>query len=107
MQGAEFVRVMEQMISPQQLETLCQPYSPRPRTQRKVSSEALISSLIFHQLQPAGTLAKHGARLHGIKMSDSAYSQRRQLLPVELFDQIMQTALQPSDHADGAAAISE
>jgi hypothetical protein len=95
MQGAEFLRVMEQMISPQQLETLCQQYAPRPRTQRKVSSEALISSLIFHQLQPAGTLAKHGARLHGIKMSDSAYSQRRPHLPVELFDQIMQTALQP------------
>jgi hypothetical protein len=95
MQGAEFLSVLEQMIGPQQLQTLCQRYAPHPRTPRKVPSEALISSLIFHQLQPAGTLAEHGARLHGIKMSDSAYSQRRQLLPVELFDQIMTVALQP------------
>lgn len=83
MQGAaEFLRVMEQMICPQQLQTLCQRYAPRPRTQRKVSNEALVSSLIFHQPRLGGTLAQHGAGLHGIRMSDSAYSQRRQLLPV-------------------------
>jgi len=95
MQGAEFLRVMDQMICPQQLQTLCERFAPRPRTARKVSSEELVSSLIFHQLQPSGTLAHHGARLHGTKMSDSAYSQRRQLLPVELFDQIMTAALKP------------
>ena len=95
MQDAQFLSVLEQMIPAQQLKAICEHYAPRPRTPRKLASEAVVSSLIFHQLQPGGTLAEHGAQLHGIKMSDSAFSQRRQLLPVELFDQIMQVALQP------------
>lgn len=95
MQDAQFLSVLEQMIPGQQLKAICEHYAPRPRTARKLASEDLVSSLIFHQLQPAGTLAAHGAQLHGIRMSDSAFSQRRQLLPVELFDQIMQVALQP------------
>lgn len=95
MQDAQFLSVLEQMIPAQQLKTICEQHAPRPRTARKLPSEALVSSLIYHQLQPGGTLAEHGAQLHGIRMSDSAFSQRRQLLPVELFDQIMQVALQP------------
>jgi hypothetical protein len=54
-----------------------------------------VSGLVFHQLQPGGTLADHSARLHGIRMGDSAYAQRRQHLPVELFEQIMDSALAP------------
>lgn len=95
MQDAAFLSVLEQMIPAQQLKAICEQHAPRPRTPRKLTSEALVSSLIFHQLQPGGTLAEHSAQLHGIKMSDSAFSQRRQLLPVEMFDQIMQVALQP------------
>lgn len=95
MQGVEFLSVMEQMVGAKQLKAICREHSPKPRSQPKVSSEALIKSLIFHQLQPGGTLAEHGAQLHGIKMSDSANSQRRQLLPVELFDQLMEAGLQP------------
>lgn len=95
MQGAEFLSVMEQMISKKQLKAICQRHAPKPRSKPKLSSQALVTSLVFHQLQPAGTLAEHGAQLHGIRMSDSAYSQRRQLLPVELFDQLMAAALQP------------
>jgi len=48
----------------------------------------LISGLIYHQLQDGGTLATNSGRLHGIQMSDSAHAQRRQLLPLELFEQI-------------------
>jgi hypothetical protein len=98
MQGAEFLSVMEQMVGAKQLRAICRRHSPKPRSRRKVSSEALIKSLIFHQLQPGGTLAEHGVQLHGITMSDSAYSQRRQLLPVELFDQLMEAGLQPLAH---------
>jgi hypothetical protein len=72
------------MIPGQQLKAICEHYAPRPRTARKLASEALVNSLIFHQLQPASTLAAHGAHLHGIRMSDSAFSQRCQLLQVAL-----------------------
>lgn len=69
-------------------------YAPRPRTPPKLSAEQLVSGLIFHQLHDGGTLADHSGQLHGVSMSDSAYAQRRQLLPEELFDEIMLTALQ-------------
>jgi len=95
MSSAEFLSVMNQMIPEKQLRSLCEDYAPRPRSARKLSSEQLISGLVFHQLQPGGTLADHSAQLHGIRMSDSAYAQRRQHLPVELFEQIMDQALQP------------
>ena len=95
MLSAEFLSVMSRMIPDGQLRALCEYYAPRPRSARKLSSEQLISGLVFHQLQAGGTLADHGAQLHGIRMSDSAYAQRRQHLPVELFEQIMEQALQP------------
>lgn len=95
MRNAEFLSVMERMIPEGQLRTLCEHHTPRPRSARKLSSEQLVTGLVFHQLQPGGTLADHSAKLHGIRMSDSAHAQRRQHLPVELFEQIMDTALQP------------
>jgi Transposase DDE domain len=95
MLSTEFLSVLSRMIPDGQLRTLCEYHAPRPRSARKLSSEQLISGLVFHQLQAGGTLADHSAQLHGIRMSDSAYAQRRQHLPVELFEQIMDQALRP------------
>lgn len=95
MRNAEFLSVMQRMIPEEQLRGLCEQHAPRPRRARKLSSEQLVTGLVFHQLQRGGTLADHSAKLHGIRMSDSAHAQRRQHLPVELFEQIMDTALQP------------
>jgi hypothetical protein len=95
MQSAEFLSVVERMIPEEQLRTLSEYFAPRPRTARKLSTEQLLTSLIFHQLHPGGTLADHSASLHGVRMSDSAHTQRRQHLPVELFEQIMDSALAP------------
>lgn len=95
MRSAEFLSVMQRMIPEEQLRGLCEQHAPRPRSARKLSSEQLVTGLVFHQLQCGGTLADHSAKLHGIRMSDSAHAQRRQHLPVELFEQIMDTALQP------------
>lgn len=100
MRSAEFLSVMKRMIPEGQLRALCEHHAPRPRSARKLSSEQLVTGLVFHQLQPGGTLAEHSAKLHGIRMSDSAHAQRRQHLPVELFEQIMDTALQPLADAD-------
>lgn len=83
------------MIPAHQLEQMCEEYAPRPRSAPKLAATQLISGLIYHQLQDGGTLATHSGRLHGIRMSDSAHAQRRQLLPVELFEQIMSAALSP------------
>jgi hypothetical protein len=104
MQNAQFLSLMERMIPAGQLRTLCRHFEPTPRTARKLSTEQLVSALVFHQLQAGGTLADHSTKLHGIRMSDSACAQRRQNLPVELFEQIMDSALGPlataTDHPD-------
>jgi hypothetical protein len=92
MQSAEFLGVLERMIPRTELQRLCASSAPRAK---KLSSDQLVTSLIYHQLQQGGTLAAHTEKLHGIEMSDSAHAQRRQDLSVELFEQILDTALQP------------
>jgi len=99
MHGAQFLSVMERMIPEGQLRTLCEYFAPRPRTARKLSTEQLVTGLVFHQLQPSGTLGDHSTKLHRIRMSDSACAQRRRNLPVELFEQIMDSALAPLAHS--------
>lgn len=98
MQSAEFLGVLERMIPRTELQRLCASSAPRAQ---KVSSDQLVTSLIYHQLQQGGTLAAHTEKLHGIEMSDSAHAQRRQDLSVELFEQILDTALQPLADPNG------
>jgi hypothetical protein len=95
MQSVQFLDVLNRLIPDSVLSQMCEQLGPRARTTPKLPAAKLISGLIYHQLQEGGTLAKNSGRLHGIKMSDSAHAQRRQLLPVELFDQILSAALSP------------
>ena len=85
MQAMQFLDVLNRMISANDFTQLCEEYSPRPRSVPVMSAAQVVSGFIYHQLQERGTLAKNSKRLHGISMSDSAHSQRRQNLPVELF----------------------
>jgi hypothetical protein len=59
---------------------------------------------VYHFFSGAGTLATHVNRLLGKKMSNSALTQRRANLPLEIFNKIMQVALRPlaliEKHAD-------
>lgn len=94
-QNVQFLDVLNRMIPAPQFEQLCEEYAPRARSAPKLTAPQLISGLIYHQLQEGGTLAASSGRLHGIRMSDSAHTQRRQLLPVELFKQMLRAALCP------------
>jgi hypothetical protein len=94
-QSVQFLDVLDRLIPASVLEQMCEEYGPRARSAPKLPAAKLISGLIYHQLQEGGTLATNSGRLHGIQMSDSAHAQRRQLLPVELFEQILSTALSP------------
>lgn len=92
---AQFSEVMETMLPMERLEQLCARHAPRSRSTPKLSAAQVVSALIYHQLQPAGTLGRHSWQLHGVAMSESAHAQRRQGLPVELFEEIMAEALRP------------
>jgi hypothetical protein len=96
MNGLGFLDVFGEMINPMTLARLCNFYGPRPRgTPLKLTASQIVSALIYHQLQEGGTLAEHSAELHGVSMSDAAHTQRREALPLRLFDMIMLSALAP------------
>jgi len=93
--GAEFLSVMNAMLPAGRLEALCARHAPLARTAPKLKAEQVVTGLIYHQLQPGGTLGQHAWQLHGVKMSESAHTQRRQGLAPELFDEVMAEALRP------------
>lgn len=92
---AQFTSVWAEMIAPEKVEALCVEHAPLPRTKPKLTTTQLVSGLIYHQLQPTGSLGQHTAQLHGTAMSESAHTQRRQGWPPDLFAEIMAAALRP------------
>ena len=67
----------------------------RRRRPPVVTAVELIQSLVFHGISEAGTLAQHVKQLTGKTITDGALSQRRALLPPEIFDAMMAAALKP------------
>lgn len=61
----------------------------------RVPLHSLLAALVFHALQRAGTLGEHFAMLFSDALSESACSDRRQRLPWQVFDELMQRALRP------------
>lgn len=61
----------------------------------KLSVKGLVYALVFHMMSGAGSLVEHLAMLTGLKMSGSSISQRRQALPWQVFEQILELALKP------------
>ena len=60
-----------------------------------VTPVELIQSMLFHTICGSGTLAQHVKQLTGKDVTDGALAQRRALLPVEIFEQLMSAALKP------------
>jgi len=67
----------------------------RRRCPPVVSAGELICALVFHVVGEAGTLAQHVKALTGKRITDGALAQRRALLPLAIFEQLMSAALQP------------
>jgi putative transposase len=83
------------VIRATELAECCREHEPTARRPRKRSTEEVVRDLVFHQLHRDGTLAQHGAMLGGEAMTDPAYTQRRELLPPELFASILEAGLKP------------
>jgi hypothetical protein len=72
------------------------PTLPRRRGRKpRVGLTALLAALVFHVMQRSGTLAEHFALLFEDSLGDSACSDRRQRLPWQVFEELMQWALRP------------
>lgn len=84
-----------QWCSPQSIEASLRAQGVLRRRPPGVSAFEVIGSLIFHAVAGPGKLSAHVKQLTGKAITDGALSQRRALLPMEVFQQMMETALQP------------
>jgi hypothetical protein len=72
------------------------PLLPQRRGRKpRVPLAALLSALVFHFMNGAGTLAEHFAILFEDALVDSSCSNRRTRLPWQIFAELMQRALRP------------
>ena len=90
-----FKTLFEEVIPSPVIDTLLHRCGLRRRCPPVISGVELIEGLVFHVVAEAGTLAQHVKALTGKPITDGALSQRRGLLPVALFEQIMAAALKP------------
>ena len=90
-----FAGVFEEMIPGEELATICAEHEPVARRGRKRETAQVVADLVFHQLHQDGTLAGHGAMLGGEAISNSAYTQRRAVLPAALFSSLLAAGLAP------------
>jgi len=72
------------------------PVLPKRRgCQPRVPLAHVLPALVFHFMNPAGTLAEHFAQLYEDALTDSSLSERRTRLPWEVFTGLMRLGLRP------------
>lgn len=91
-----FTQSFDAVLDPAKLAEIWQDEGPKPRGhQPKLSGPQLVQGLTFHALAGPGTLAQHVKPLHGVDITDSALTQRRQAAGFEVFRSIANQALVP------------
>jgi len=74
-------------------------FVPALRTRRgrkpRVPLLPFLAALVFHFMNPTGTLAEHFALLFDDALNDSSCASRRKRLPWEVFDELMRRTLRP------------
>lgn len=76
--------------------SLLWPVVPRRRGRKpRVALPSLLATLVFHVMNPVGTLAEHFSTLFEDALCDSACSDRRTRLPWQVFADLMQRVLRP------------
>jgi hypothetical protein len=93
--AATFKALFGEFITHQLIYALLRACGVRRRCPAEVSAFEVICSLIFHVVAGPGKFSAHVKELTGKVITDGALSQRRALLPVEVFEGMMKAALQP------------
>jgi hypothetical protein len=95
LQAHSFKSAFNELVSPWFIIRLLRRLGVRRRRPPLISAVELIQCMVFHVIAEAGTLAQHVKQLTGKDITDGALSQRRALLPQEVFEEIMKEALEP------------
>lgn len=91
-----FMTLLLQRIGWAQLQGLDQRKHKAGRPAHVLSRGQLLAALLFHYTVTwAGSFAEHLFWLFGIKMAESSLSERRQALPVEVFQELLKRLLGP------------
>lgn len=90
-----FFSDFEQVLPAAVLAEIIARHGPARRCPPRVGAAELLAALVYHVSQPQGTLGAHLRQLTGKKISEPALSERRQTMPWEVFQAILQEALRP------------
>jgi hypothetical protein len=93
--AASFKALFQSSICSRAIRSAWRACGVRRRRPPILTPSELITALVFHVVSRAGTLAQHVKKLTGKNITDGALSQRRALLPLGIFEQIMGAALRP------------
>ena len=86
-----FRSAFTELLGPQWMPSIPKRRGRRPR----VPLAALLTAVVFHFMNGAGTLAEHFAALFDDALADSSCSDRRTRLPWQVFTDLLQRALKP------------
>lgn len=89
--GSGFLAAWCERLGAQRLPSVPGRRGRKPR----VALASLLAALVFHVMNPTGTLSEHFAMLFEDALNDSACSERRAGLPWQIFAQLMQRMLRP------------
>ena len=90
-QASGFLAAWQELVGVARLPCVGKRRGRKPR----VPLASLFGALIFHVMNPAGTLGEHFAMLFGDALNESGCANRRARLPWEVFAELMQRVLRP------------
>ena len=93
--SSSFLESFSKLISIDQVDSICEKVDNRLGASSIISTTEILMGLVYHFFSSAGSLATHVNRLLGKNMSNSALSQRRANISLEIFEKIMKIALKP------------
>jgi hypothetical protein len=89
-----FLAAFNELLPPERVPTV----PPRRGAKPRVPLAALLTTLVFHVMHAAGTLAEHFALLFEDALSESVCADRRARTPWQVFADLMARALRPLAH---------
>ena len=95
LEGAGFLGAWQALLGLARLPSVGQRRGRKPR----VALAHLLSALVFHAMNQAGTLAEHFALLFEDSLNESGCANRRARLPWEVFAELMRRVLRPLANA--------
>jgi len=87
-------------VCPEQLEELSERNKKKHGRPRRATAWELLRGLVVHMLGSPGTFGTHFEEANGKKMAESSLSERRQMLPWEVFSWLMELLLTPCAEKD-------